>query len=304
MKSGFAWTAALAVVLCLCVGLAIGQAGNNGTISGVIQESNGTPIPGVRISLLNVGSGAAARPVTVTTDANGAYSFANIAPGTYTVTAELAGFQTARYSRIELAARQTLKLDFKLRDGAVSSPVELSLNPPKEEDKKVATLQPPLPPLAEAAPSIQAPQPPPVRTTPPSASAQQNRGNNNANAQTGAAGQRGGGAPGGGGGRGAGAGNFGGVLGGTLGGTIGGGIGGGPPATGAPGPAPGVVVIDRADRIVILPPNYPRPTSETYERIADNPFLAVASDPLATLAVDVDTASYSNIRRFLRCRRR
>jgi Ca-activated chloride channel family protein len=56
--------------------------------------------------------------------------------------------------------------------------------------------------------------------------------------------------------------------------------------------------IDRIDRVVVLPaPN--RPTTETYERIADNPFIAASQEPHATLAIDVDTASYSNVRRFL-----
>ena len=39
--------------------------------------------------------------------------------------------------------------------------------------------------------------------------------------------------------------------------------------------------------------------TEEYSRIVDNPFLTVARDPLATFSVDVDTASYANVRRFL-----
>jgi Ca-activated chloride channel family protein len=39
--------------------------------------------------------------------------------------------------------------------------------------------------------------------------------------------------------------------------------------------------------------------TETYDHIADNDFLAAAENPLSTFSVDVDTASYSNVRRFL-----
>ncbi len=39
--------------------------------------------------------------------------------------------------------------------------------------------------------------------------------------------------------------------------------------------------------------------TENYAHITDNPFLAVANQPLSTFSVDVDTASYSNSRRFL-----
>lgn len=39
--------------------------------------------------------------------------------------------------------------------------------------------------------------------------------------------------------------------------------------------------------------------TESYARIDENPFLAVSQNPLSTFSIDVDTASYSNVRRFL-----
>ncbi len=58
-----------------------------------------------------------------------------------------------------------------------------------------------------------------------------------------------------------------------------------------PPPAPSMVTFDR------------RPgggfNTEEYNRIVDNSFVAVSQDPLATLSIDVDTASYANVRRFL-----
>ena len=39
--------------------------------------------------------------------------------------------------------------------------------------------------------------------------------------------------------------------------------------------------------------------TEEYDRIVDNPFVAVREDPLATFSIDVDTAAYANVRRFL-----
>jgi Ca-activated chloride channel homolog len=41
------------------------------------------------------------------------------------------------------------------------------------------------------------------------------------------------------------------------------------------------------------------PNTEAYEAITDNPFLAVADNPLSTFSIDVDTASYSIVRRHL-----
>jgi len=40
--------------------------------------------------------------------------------------------------------------------------------------------------------------------------------------------------------------------------------------------------------------------TETYDHIRDNAFVLVAQDPRSTFSIDVDTASYSNVRRFLR----
>ncbi|MFN6569517.1 von Willebrand factor type A domain-containing protein [Dendronalium sp. ChiSLP03b] len=39
--------------------------------------------------------------------------------------------------------------------------------------------------------------------------------------------------------------------------------------------------------------------TENYNRIEDNPFHRVSNDPLSTFSIDVDTASYSNVRRFV-----
>jgi Ca-activated chloride channel homolog len=40
-------------------------------------------------------------------------------------------------------------------------------------------------------------------------------------------------------------------------------------------------------------------TTEAYDRIEENQFHRVADDPLSTFSIDVDTASYANVRRFL-----
>jgi Ca-activated chloride channel family protein len=39
--------------------------------------------------------------------------------------------------------------------------------------------------------------------------------------------------------------------------------------------------------------------TEAYDAIVENPFQAVAQNPLSTFSIDVDTASYANVRRFL-----
>ncbi|MHC5539017.1 vWA domain-containing protein, partial [Singulisphaera rosea] len=42
-----------------------------------------------------------------------------------------------------------------------------------------------------------------------------------------------------------------------------------------------------------------QPNTEAYDRIVDNAFKPVGQEPLSTFSIDVDTASYANVRRFL-----
>jgi Ca-activated chloride channel family protein len=52
---------------------------------------------------------------------------------------------------------------------------------------------------------------------------------------------------------------------------------------------------------VTVPQPLPDPSfnTEVYDSISDNPFISVAVDPRATFSIDVDTASYANMRRFV-----
>ena len=43
----------------------------------------------------------------------------------------------------------------------------------------------------------------------------------------------------------------------------------------------------------------PRTSNESYARTDENPFVRASQEPLATFSIDVDTASFSNVRRFL-----
>lgn len=65
----------------------------------------------------------------------------------------------------------------------------------------------------------------------------------------------------------------------------------------APSPAAAVSVIGIQRVLRCLPEGC---SSEAYDHFEDNPFRDVRQHPVSTFAVDVDTASYSNVRRFLR----
>ncbi|MGV3523760.1 MAG: vWA domain-containing protein [Candidatus Sericytochromatia bacterium] len=48
-----------------------------------------------------------------------------------------------------------------------------------------------------------------------------------------------------------------------------------------------------------MPVDGPPHNTEDYDRIVENPFLEVLKNPLSTFSIDVDTASYSNLRRMI-----
>ena len=96
----------------------------------------------------------------------------------------------------------------------------------------------------------------------------------------------------------------GGVAGGVVGGVAGGVVGGvpAPPAAVAAPPPPGarpqgaLSYVDRPGGNSIPTPSL---GTESYARVGENPFVRASQEPLATFSIDVDTASYSNVRRFL-----
>jgi outer membrane receptor protein involved in Fe transport len=75
-----------------------------GTIAGTIHDNSGAPIANAKVTL----TGPATQ--STTTDANGAFSFANVTPGVYTLTATKAGYQTANEPSLAVLAGQTQTL--------------------------------------------------------------------------------------------------------------------------------------------------------------------------------------------------
>ena len=77
---------------------------NAGTVQGTIKDNSGAPVANAKVTL----SGPSSQ--STTTDANGAFSFANVTPGVYTLTAVKAGYQTASEADLTVLAGQTQTL--------------------------------------------------------------------------------------------------------------------------------------------------------------------------------------------------
>jgi len=90
----------LFLVVCLFfAGSAFAQV--NSSIGGTVQDASQALIPGVSVTATNTQTGVQS---SVITNEAGAYNFAALVPGTYKVTADLAGFRPYTYNEVQLSA--------------------------------------------------------------------------------------------------------------------------------------------------------------------------------------------------------
>ncbi len=113
----------LMVVLCLLATTSFGQA-NNATLTGTVADATGAVLPGVSITATNNGTGVVA---AVISNEAGAYTFPSLLPGTYTVSAELAGFQKQTYQNTALGNAVTVRLNFNLQVASQAQSVEVTV---------------------------------------------------------------------------------------------------------------------------------------------------------------------------------
>jgi hypothetical protein len=107
------------VCLVLVSGSAVAQE-FRATITGRVVDPSGLVLPGVLVTARNVQTNETA--TSVTNDA-GLYTVPFLNPGTYTITAELAGFKTYVSSPQALPVGQTATLNVRLEFGAVTETV-------------------------------------------------------------------------------------------------------------------------------------------------------------------------------------
>ena len=88
-----------------------GGASSTGTIQGRVSDAQGAVLPGVTVTAT---SPALIGQQTTVTSETGNYRFPAVPPGTYTVTYELAGFNTLKREGIQIALGFTANLNVEL----------------------------------------------------------------------------------------------------------------------------------------------------------------------------------------------
>jgi len=120
VNSGAAY---LALALIVLVTPVFGQE-SSGSISGVVQDSQGAVVPNAKVTLLNQAQGVVAREQQ--TSGEGTFFFTPVIPGTYSVTVEVTGFKKYVKSDITLDAQERIGLPpVALEVGAIGETIRV-----------------------------------------------------------------------------------------------------------------------------------------------------------------------------------
>ena len=122
----------LATLLATSLSIAVpgsAQTGD-GSLRGYVKDQQGGVLPGVSVTA--TGSALIA-PVAAVTDSAGYYRLNNLPPGTYTLTAELAGFATIKREGVVMRAGSTFAVDLTMTVGALAETITVSGESPMIE---------------------------------------------------------------------------------------------------------------------------------------------------------------------------
>src|SRR5437867_4485845 len=110
------------VLVLLSSSLGLAQTGTS-VITGSVVDASASAIPGVEVTLINQETGT--RQQTLTNDA-GAYRLGSLAPASYRIEADLAGFDRLSRGPLTLQVGQTLAIDLTLQVGQIGQTVDVT----------------------------------------------------------------------------------------------------------------------------------------------------------------------------------
>src|SRR6266849_306715 len=119
IKAGTLWSC-LTIAASLCPAQVF-----TANLTGLVTDPNQAVMPGVSVRIKNVATNEGRQTLTGT---EGRYTFSQLLPGTYDVTAEFTGFRSVVQRDIALAANQSAELNFSMQVGDVTQTVEVKEN--------------------------------------------------------------------------------------------------------------------------------------------------------------------------------
>ncbi len=117
---------AFLIVAFLFAGVALAQE-QTGSIEGTVTDNDGAVLPGVMVRLVgpNVPGG-----MTTITNARGRYRFPAVPPGTYTLTAQLDGFETVKIDNVRVSLGASLTANMEMGLSTVEETIEVTSEAP------------------------------------------------------------------------------------------------------------------------------------------------------------------------------
>src|SRR5882757_1474121 len=101
----------VAILLCFA-STQILSAQDTGTLTGLVTNASGAPVPQANITVKNNATGMSQ---SVIANQNGNFTVPNLAPGTYTVSVELTGYRRLSQDGVEVVAGQPVKLSLGMQ---------------------------------------------------------------------------------------------------------------------------------------------------------------------------------------------
>ena len=117
----------LVLLLVVCVGSALplwSQSASSGTVSGIVTDPSNAVVAGAAITLTDTATNISR---TANSNATGRYFFADVTPGTYTLTVAKAGFATTKTENQTVQVGVNLTANLSLQVGGANVVVEVLL---------------------------------------------------------------------------------------------------------------------------------------------------------------------------------
>jgi Carboxypeptidase regulatory-like domain len=111
---------------------------DEGSITGIVQDSTGAVVPGAQVTLLNTDQGIA---LQTKTDNAGSYTFSPVRIGHYTITATAQGFAKTTHSNVTLQVAEALQVNLQLKPGASTETVYVNTAPPLMQTQEASVGQ-------------------------------------------------------------------------------------------------------------------------------------------------------------------
>jgi len=133
-KSFSRWVVLALLIVPLATSTAFAQT-FTGALRGTVKDANGV-IPGVTVQLINESTNAAREAVS---NEEGAYNFAAVPPGNYTVKAALTAFKSYEQKAVRISAQQFVTIDVTLEVGSLQETITVTGEAPLIDTSSAST---------------------------------------------------------------------------------------------------------------------------------------------------------------------